>query len=277
VTVWSLAFLPLVAAGYAILGSSVWPHRAAPARLVVQSIKFGAQTQVSNLIELVNYRLDAFMILVFVNTAGVGVYSIATSQTEGLLIFSNAVAIVLLTNITSGDAANAARMAPVVCRNTLLVTAVAAAVAAVIAGVWIPVVFGAGFRDSVAPYLWLLPGIVAISGTKVLAAYVFSRGRPMVNAAISLVTFVASVPLSVGFIAVFQVPGAAIAASISYGMSLALSAVAYRRISGGRVLEALLPHAADIPLYTGLARTAWAKLRPRASRPARVEPLQTED
>ncbi len=262
---WTLSFLPPVVIGYAVLGPSVWPRGLATLSSLRKTLAFGGQGQLTALVQLFNYRLDVFLILIFVNTAGVGIYTVASSQTEGLWIIANSVAIVLLTNITQGDASNAARMTPLVCRNTLLVTAVGAAGAAVIAGLWIPIVFGRAFEASVVPYLWLLPGTVAYAGTKVLAAYVFSRGRPIINAWIALATLAATVPTDIALISLFGVTGAAAGTSLGYGLSLVLSAIAYRRLSGNPIVEAIVPQRSDIGLYTDALRALVRRLRRRAA------------
>jgi len=130
---WTLSFLPPLALAYALIGRRDWPRRPGGFAVVKRTTLFGGQSQLTNLIQLLNYRVDSFLILLLVNTAGVGIYSVASSQTEGLWIIANSVAVVLLTNITAGDADNAARLTPVICRNTLLVTAVGAAGAALLA------------------------------------------------------------------------------------------------------------------------------------------------
>jgi O-antigen/teichoic acid export membrane protein len=260
---WSLAFLPPLVASYVLLGPASWPRRLAPPRLLNQTLRFGVQGQLTALVQLFNYRLDVFLILIFVNTAGVGLYTVASSQTEGLWIIANSVAIVLLTNITAGDDENAARMTPFVYRTTLLVTAVGAIGAAIIAPLWLTAVFGSDYAGSVLPYLLLLPGTVAISGTKIFAAYVFSRGRPMINAWIAIATLVATVPTDIVLIHVFGVAGAAAGTSLGYGLSLGLTAIAYRRLSGGSIAQALLPQPADIPFYRDALRTALRRLRRR--------------
>ena len=265
---WSLAYLPLVAAGYALVGRASWPRNLAPVGLIVKAVRFGGQAQLTSLVQLFNYRVDVFMILILVNTAGVGLYTVATAQTEGLWIIANSVGIVLLTNITAGDAENAARMTPVVCRNTLLLTGVAALGAAAIAAFWIPIVFGADYRDSVLPYLCLLPGTVALSGSIILAAYVFSRGRPIVNAWIGLATLVTTIPTNVVLIHLLGVPGAAISTSIGYCLDLALTALAYRHLSGGSILEALVPQRVDAGIYRDALRSVARRLRRLAARGA---------
>jgi O-antigen/teichoic acid export membrane protein len=258
---WSLGFLPPLVFGYALIGRDLWPRALAPLSMLIKTVRFGGQGQITNLIQLFNYRLDVFLILIFVNTAGVGLYTVASSQTEGLWILANSVAIVLLTNITAGDAANAARLTPVVCRNTLLVTAGAALVAALIAPLWLTAVFGSDYEDSVWPYLLLLPGTVALSGSKILAAYVFSRGRPIINAWIALATLIATVPTDLILISIFGVLGAAAGTSLGYCLALTLTAVAYRHLSGGSIREALQPRREDLGIYLDGLRTLRARLR----------------
>ncbi|HXH22673.1 MAG TPA: oligosaccharide flippase family protein [Dehalococcoidia bacterium] len=260
---WSLAYLPPLLLAYALLGPRSWPRRLASLSLLVKAVKFGGQGQITNLIQLLNYRLDVFLILVFVNTGGVGLYTVASSQTEGLWIIANSVAIVLLTSITPADDARAADATPVVCRNTMLVTGVGAAGAALIAWLWIPVVFGEAYRESVLPYLLLLPGTVAIAGAKILGSYVFSRGRPIINAWIALATLLATIPTDIVLIHLFGVPGAALGTTLGYFLTLALSALAYRALSGRPILPALLPQPQDAALYGNAARAALRRLRRR--------------
>jgi O-antigen/teichoic acid export membrane protein len=145
------------------------------------------------------------------------------------------------------------------------VTARASAAAAAVAPVVLPAIFGADFDDAVVPFLWLLPGSVALSGTKILAAYVFSRGRPLLNAQIAAATLAIGLAADFLLIPLFSVPGAAAASSLAYGASLALSALAYRSLSGGSIAEALLPRPGDIGLYTAGLRSLAGRLRTRAA------------
>jgi O-antigen/teichoic acid export membrane protein len=264
VVAWSLAFLAPFAFGYYLLGPSQWPRRLGTASQLSLTVPFGIQGQLGNLIQLLNYRLDSFLVLAFVNKAGVGLYAVAVSLSEGMWFIANSVAVVLLTNLTAGDEENAARMTPIVCRNTLLVTALASLGAAAVAPWVIPAVFGNEFDGSVTPFMFLLPGTVALAGTKILAAYVFSRGRPLINAQIALVTLVITVVGDVILIPQFEVAGAAAASSGAYGCSLALTAVAYHRLSGASIAEALLPRLSDAPRYVDGVRSIAAHVGGRA-------------
>jgi O-antigen/teichoic acid export membrane protein len=242
---WSFAFLPPVLFGYLIVGPPTWPRRVTSLPKLKPLLAFGAQSQAGNLIQLLNYRLDAYIILILTNATAVGLYATGVSLSEGLWFMANSAAVVLLTNLTAGDDEYVARMTPLVCRSTLLLTASAAIAAAVVSPVVIPLVFGSGFEDAVVPFLCLLPGTVALSGGKILSAYVFSRGRPAINAGIAVITLIVTVVADVILIPWLDVTGAAIGATIAYTASLALTVVAYHRLSGASVLQALLPHPSD--------------------------------
>ena len=266
---WTLAMLPPLVFGYGMLGLAQWPRRLALGEVLWRSTRFGVQGQLSNLIQLLNLRLDAYLVLWLVNSAGVGIYAVGVSLSEGMWFIANSVGVVLLTNLTASDDESAARMTPLVCRNTLLVTGVAAIGAAAVSPLAVPAIFGSEFDASVLPFVWLLPGTVAAAGTKILAAYVFSRGRPLINARVGIAVLGVTIAGDLLLIPPFGVPGAAAASSFAYCCGLALTAVAYRRLSGGSVSECVLPRAADLPLYVDGVRSLLGRLRPaRESRGA---------
>jgi O-antigen/teichoic acid export membrane protein len=260
VVAWSLAFLPPVAFGYALLGVDAWPRRFAGPAILRRVLGFGVQGQLSNLLQLLNYRLDSYLVLAFVNSAGVGLYAVSVTLSEGMWFIANSVTVVFLTNITSSDETYRARMTPLVCRNTLFVTAAGAIAAGAVSPFVIPAVFGKAFADAVPAFLWLLPGTVALAGAKVLAAYVFSRGKPLLNAWIALATLVVTVAVDVVLIPAFGVTGAAAGASFAYILSLVLTALAYRSLSGASIFDAIVPRPADATYYIEALRSLTGRV-----------------
>ena len=87
VVAWSLAFLPprrlRLRPARADRLAATPAGAGAAARLTV---RFGVQGQLSNLIQLLNYRLDSYLVLLFVNTAGVGLYAVGVSLSEGHVV-----------------------------------------------------------------------------------------------------------------------------------------------------------------------------------------------
>jgi O-antigen/teichoic acid export membrane protein len=248
-----------------MLGPAHWPRRLSLGEGLERSIGFGVQGQLGNLIQLLNLRLDAYLVLWLVNSAGVGLYTVAVSLAEGMWFIANSVGVVLLTSLTASDDEAAARMTPVVCRNTLLVTSIAAVGAAIVSPVLVPALFGSDFEDSVLPFIWLLPGMVAGAGTKILAAHVFSRGKPLINAQVGLAVLAVAISGALVLIPPFGVSGAAAASSLAYACGLALTALAYRRLSGGPIADCLVPRPSDATLYIEGVRNLAARLRPARS------------
>lgn len=232
---------------------------------ILRLARFGVQGESGNALQLLNYRLDQFIVRGFVGLAGVGIYAVGVSVSEGVFLLANAVAIVLVPRLTSADPEEARRIAPVACRNTMLVAAGGALVLAALAPAVIPPVFGADFRDSVEALWWLLPGTVALTGSKVLTSYIFSQGRPIVNTAITVASLVVTLVALFVLVPAFGVNGAAAASSLAYAAHFAVALYAYRRIAGQSPLDAVVPRISDIALYTDAARGVLSRAGLRRS------------
>jgi O-antigen/teichoic acid export membrane protein len=126
----------------------------------------------------------------------------------------------------------------------------------------VPIFFGNEFSESVVAIWWLLPGTVALAGTKILASYIFSQGKPLINSYITIASLSVTLACDFALIPFFGVPGAAAASSIAYSASLVLSLIVYRRLSGRSLREAVLVQGSDLRLYLETARNARARLFP---------------
>ncbi|MBI5284856.1 MAG: oligosaccharide flippase family protein [Chloroflexi bacterium] len=237
-----------------------------PAWPVIRMLaRFGLRGESGNVLQLMNYRLDQYIVRGFVGLAGVGIYAVGVSMTEAVWLLANAVAIVLLPRLTSADPEDARAITPVACRNTILVAAAGSLMLAVAAPIIIPPFFGDRFDDSVQALWLLLPGTVALTGSKVLTSYIFSQGRPMVNTLITCVSLAVTVVALLALVPRFGVNGAAAASSLAYGAHLCAALYAYRRISGQPALNAVLPRFSDAHLYIDGARGVLARIGGRTA------------
>jgi len=225
-----------------------------------EQIKYGAQGQIANMAALFNYRLDQFLVAAFVSRAGVGHYTVAVGFGESVWWVSSSVAMVLLPRLTSMEKERADEMTPLVCRNTLLVSVIAALGLIAISPWAIEILFGAEFDESVVPMILLMPGIVAASASRVLGTYFFSQGRIILNTYITFIALAATLALDFALIPWLEVEGAAIASSVAYIIALIATLYWYRALSGRSPTEALFPRPGDIDFY----RDAWHKLRNRS-------------
>jgi O-antigen/teichoic acid export membrane protein len=219
-----------------------------------RQVTFGLKGQLGNLVQLLNYRLDQYIVLLFVSTAGVGIYAVSVTLTQSVWFFANAIATVLLPRLTAADDAEAARTTPLICRSTLLVSAVAALGLGAVSPWLVEGLFGGEFSGALKPLLWLLLGTVALAGSKILASYILSRGQPLTNSAITITALVVTLVADFVLIPPFGLTGAAIASSLAYATHLGLSLAAYGRLSGGSIIDAILVRPDDVRSLVSIAR-----------------------
>ena len=145
-------------------------------------------------------------------------------------------------------------MTPVMCRNTLLVSALGALAIGIVAPWVLTPIFGQDFAGALKPLLWLLPGTVALSGSKVLASYIFSQGRPGLNSMITIGSLAVTVGADFALIPPYGVTGAAFASTLAYAAHFGLALLVYRRLSGGSIREAVFVRGDDLRRLVNLAR-----------------------
>ena len=234
---------------------------------------YGVQGQLSNIAQLFNYRLDQYLIVAFVARAAVGHYAVAVSVGESVWWISSAVAMVMLPRLTGLDKERADEVTPIICRNTLLVSALAALALAAVSPLAIRILFGSEFDPAVTPLILLMPGVVAISAVRVLASYLFSRGKVIYNLYTTVLSLLATLAFGLILIPPFEIEGAAIASSLGYGLALVVSVWFYRRTAEVSLVALLLPTPADAVHYRDLWRRFAARLggRSRAASAAENE------
>jgi O-antigen/teichoic acid export membrane protein len=216
---------------------------------------FGAKTHAANALQLLNYRLDFFVLNAAGAQAAVGRYSVAVSVTSLCWILPRALSSVVFPRVsaltTSGEDSHAYREiveTKSLRHGTLLAFASAGGVAIVLVAL-VPPVFGAEFRSAVWLGLILLPGVTLLGIASVLMASVVGRGRPEYALYVAL----ASTPVTIGLYAALIPPleatGAAVASCLSYALSFVLALVAYRRATGRRIGREMLPTRAELDDY----------------------------
>jgi len=226
-------------------------------------IRYGAQGQIANLAQLFNYRLDQFLVAAFVSRASVGHYTVAVGLSESVWWLSSSVALVLMPRLTEMEKERAAEMTPLVCRNTVLASVLAAIALVAVSPLAIDVLFGDKFSAAQTPLILLMPGIIAACATRVLGSYLFSQGRIIYNTYATFIALGLTIVLDFALIPSIGIQGAAIASSIAYIASLAATLYWYREVSGGSIAEALLVRPADAEHYLD----AWRSLTGRVGFP----------
>ena len=213
-----------------------------------EMLHYGLRSHFANILAFFNYRADVFLLNLLAGAGPVGIYSVAVAIGERLWLLPNSVSTVLLPRIAAMEGSEKERklLTPMMSRYVLWFSLLLAIPAFLLAKWGIVLLYSEEFAQSALALRLLLPGIVAMSVTKILANDISGRGRPGVNSYQSAVTFAINVGLNLYLIPRFGVSGVAIASSISYSLLALLKIVTYYRMTKVSLRKILLLDAADL-------------------------------
>ena len=222
------------------------------------ALRFGIASYGANALQIVNYRLDLFILSAVASSAAVGQYSVAVAVSSALWLLPRGLSDLLFPRVAQlrgpgGEEQRAVVEAKALRHATLVVVSTAVVLAAAVELLMVPV-FGEAFRPAISLTLILIPGIALVALAGVLAASVTGRGKPAYGFYAAIVTTPLTVALYVSLIPSLHATGAALASTISYSMSFVLYAWFYRRTSGKKVLPLLIPTRSEIDDLRALPR-----------------------
>lgn len=233
------------------------------------AIRFGIKGYAANALQMLNYRLDVFVLAAVASAADVGHYSVAIAVTSVMWLLPAALGDVLFPRVAalSARGKNSDEMRAFVeaksMRHTVVITGVSTAILALALLLLVVPVYGPAFRPAIDLGLILLPGVALVALVAPLSAMIVGRGRPGYSLVTALVTTPLTIALYLLLIPPLDATGAALASTISYGCNFILALFFYRRITGTAVLPLLIPTRSEIADYVALAPTlvSWASGR----------------
>jgi O-antigen/teichoic acid export membrane protein len=169
------------------------------------------------IVNLIGYRVELFVLEHFKGLGQVGIYSIAMQAAEAIWLIPAAVASAVTGPVVHESDEGAARLIRTACGKGLVYTSGVAIAIGVAAPFVIPVVFGDDFRGAVRPLVLLLPGVVAYAPVTILVVYLtVRRARPRLSLYVSLIGLVVTGAMSFVLIPPYGASGAAVASAIGY-------------------------------------------------------------
>lgn len=209
---------------------SAWQILRARSELL-PTILFGIRGQAGTLASFFSYRLDVFVVNYFLDASQVGLYSLGVVISEALWQLPAIVAVALFPRTARTVGTGADQFTCMILRQVSFITLAAAALLAVVSPVAIPLIFGSRFAPSVPVVWWILPGTIALSLGKVVAADLTARGLVNHLPISALIGFVLTFLLDFLLIPRLGIQGAAIASSVAYfGSGVYLLAVIQRAL-----------------------------------------------
>lgn len=255
-----LADLPGAIVGMAIshvvvaLGSALWARRRLPAPLAARddeprplrrALSFGAKGYGANALSLLSTRVDLLVLSAVASAAAVGHYAIAIAVTAVLWLIPSALSEVLFPRIAALSASGAGDARAFVeaksLRFTVLLVLLALPILTAPLLVLVEPVYGADFHPTIELALILLPGVALMGVSGVLSATIVGRGKPEYSLYIALIVTPLTLLAYALLIPASDARGAALAKSLSYVVSFALTVYFYRRVTGSLRLAQFVP------------------------------------
>jgi O-antigen/teichoic acid export membrane protein len=220
------------------------------AREFLDALRFGFKNYLQTLSGRLHERVDLFMLAALLgNAEQVAFYAVAANLVTRLNLAPDAFAVAAFPQMAGLPVPEAARFACRICRRTVLLVALAALALAVAAPLAIPLVYGAPYRSSIAPFLVLIPGAALLTIYRILARYFAAIDRQQANIATQGVSVGVNVALNLWWIPRFGILGAAGASLASYGLEAVLISGVFIATTGHGLADLLLPRRDDLHVY----------------------------
>lgn len=180
------------------------------------TMMFGIRGQAGNLASFFSYRLDVFVVNYFLDAWQVGLYTLGVLISEALWQLPAIVSVALFPRTARTVGAGADAFTCMVVRQVLLITLLMALLVAVASPFAVPLLFGSRYSSSIAVIWWILPGTVALSLGKVIAADLTGRGKNIHLPISASIGFLLTITLDFLLIPIMGIQGAALASSVAY-------------------------------------------------------------
>jgi O-antigen/teichoic acid export membrane protein len=191
-------------------------------------------------ISLVGYRVELFVLEAIDGVDAVGVYSVANQAAEAMWLLAAAIATAITAPVVRDREEQAVELIESSLVKSLLYTAAVGALVAISAPFVIRFALGSAFAAARTPLLLLVPGAVAYAPVQILVVYLsVRRGRPRLSLLAGLAAMLVTVSASVPLIRAFGASGAAGASAIGYACGAVVAWVLFRRLVRVHLVEKL--------------------------------------
>jgi len=173
--------------------------------------------QLGNILQFLNYRLSYYFIEFFLRRAAVGVYSVGVQLSESIWLIAKSIHMVQFTRISNEKDENyAAKLTLNLVKISFILTLCSLIVIMVLLHVFFSLIFKPEFQQVPVIMFTLAAGILTFSISIILSPYFSGMGKPIHNTISAAIGLVFTLVLSLVLIPKMKLPGAALAATVSY-------------------------------------------------------------
>jgi O-antigen/teichoic acid export membrane protein len=232
-----------------------------------RSLIYGAKTHVTNILALVNYRADLFLVNMFLSPTATGLYVIAVQLTSKLRLLSGTLGAVVFPYLSqlSSQEEKRRELTPLLSRWVVLATLIVAVCLALVADPLVRFVFGDAFKECALVVVLLLPGVVARAASAILANDLAARGRPELNLMTSVVVVCVNVTGNCLLVPQYGIAGAAVSTSFAYLVNLCRRLAIYGRFTGVPWLDSVVVKRSDLATLMAAFQARQSAYKGRSS------------
>ncbi len=209
-----------------------------------KSLRFGIKIMLGNLLQYLNYRTDILLIGFFLSGTEVGWYYVSVIIAERLLFLTQATSTILFPSASSSEFQR--EKTPILSRLNFTVVFAGSVIIGLSAYWLVPLLFSAEYSNSVLPLIVILPGIIALSVSKILSADFISRGLPQYSLYVSLLNFCLNISFNIILIPKMGIAGAALSSTLSYTAALFLQIYFYHKLTDISLTELIVIKNGDL-------------------------------
>jgi O-antigen/teichoic acid export membrane protein len=246
---WSALFVSIIGAvGYFVGSVRGEGNITQTARVSYRELfRFGLPLWPGTLTQFFALRVDVYLLALLLASpsAPLGYYSMAVTMAQLVFFLPNAVSTVFFPHVAGSTREVSDSQVATVSRITLITTAAAAVALIPVATILIHLILPA-FDEALPAFYVLLPGVVALSLTKVLSSYFAGVGRTGWTSVINVGALVLNVVANLILIPQFGIVGAATASLISYSASAISFSILATRLADASIADFWIPRWGDV-------------------------------
>ncbi|MCL6516725.1 polysaccharide biosynthesis C-terminal domain-containing protein [Alicyclobacillus sp.] len=255
------AVLTMIIAYRRLRCARTWVWRIHP-RHWRETWRYGGWSSISQVVNILNYRMDFWLVYRYLPAAEASVYGIAVVASEVLLNISGSIQSVVFRRMTGPDRRDAIAITELSCRQTLLSSALVA-LAMCVTFPWLILFAYPGYGAAIVPFFILLPGLVVKAASNIVIQYATNAlGQPRTSIWMNGVSALVNAAACVMFLPTLGMVGGAIASTLSYVVSFIIYIVWFSRVSGRSGASLYRIRREDLAPY----RRMWDALRRRVGR-----------
>lgn len=218
----------------------------------------------TNLVSLLNYKVDVFLVERWLGLSATGVYAVAVMLAELLWFVSSSLSQAAFARIGTPDRTQAAALTLRVMQFSIVALLLAAPLLYLMAAWLVPWWLGPAYAEVPLLLAVLLPAVLAYAPASVLSAYFTNHaGRPGIPALMASGSLLINVLVCAWAIPQFGALGGALATLVSYGVTMACLLTLFRRHAGCTWRQVLWPRPGQLRDDGQAVLTLWRHLLTR--------------